>query len=113
MGEPYESAGEQPEWVNLYSRKEPYQQMKPPNGVRFITGGVDVQENRIAVLLRGWGVNEESWLIFHAEIYGEWEDQLDDLLSFNFTNEHGVNIPILGVAIDSGYKFVVVDDDKC
>jgi phage terminase large subunit GpA-like protein len=104
LGEPYESAGEQPEWVNLYSRKEPYQQMKPPNGVRFITGGVDVQENRIAVLLRGWGVNEESWLIFHAEIYGEWEDQLDDLLSFNFTNEHGVSIPILGVAIDSGYK---------
>ena len=103
LGEPYESAGEQPEWENLRLRCEPYQPMKPPIGVVFITCGVDVQENRIVVVLRGWGIGEESWLIWHGEIYGEWEAQLDDLIAFNFMRD-GTSIPVLGIAIDSGYK---------
>ncbi len=104
LGEPFEVAGEQPEWENLRLRCEPYPPMKPPPGVKFITGGVDVQENRIAVVLRGWGAGEESWLIWHGEIYGEWETQLDELMAYNFVSDEGVHIPVVGAAIDSGYK---------
>ncbi len=103
LGEPYEVAGEQPEWENLRLRCEPYQPMNPPPGVVFITFGIDVQENRIVVIIRGWGVGEESWLVWHGEIYGDWETQLDELIAFNFTRD-GVSIPVVGVAIDSGYK---------
>jgi len=103
LGEPYEVAGEQPEWENLRLRCEPYPPMKPPPGVVFITFGVDVQENRIVIVIRGWGVGEESWLIWHGEIYGEWETQLDDLIAFNFMRDDAC-IPVVGVAIDSGYK---------
>ena len=103
LGEPFEVAGEQPEWENLRARCEPYPPMKPPPGVVFITFGVDVQENRIVVVIRGWGVGEESWLIWHGEIYGEWEMQLDDLIAFNFMRDDA-SIPVVGVAIDSGYK---------
>ena len=103
LGEPFEVAGEQPEWENLRLRCEPYPPMRPPPGVVFITFGVDVQENRIVIVIRGWGVGEESWLIWHGEIYGEWETQLDDLIAFNFTRDDA-NIPVVGVAIDSGYK---------
>jgi phage terminase large subunit GpA-like protein len=103
LGEPYEVAGEQPEWENLRLRCEPYEPMKPPPGVIFITFGVDVQENRIVVVIRGWGVGEESWLIWYGEIYGDWESQLDDLIAYNFMCDDAV-ISVAGVAIDSGYK---------
>lgn len=103
LGEPFETAGEQPEWENLRARCEPYQPMKPPVGVVFITFGVDVQENRIVVVIRGWGIGEESWLIWHGEIHGEWEPQLDNLINFNFMRD-GEYIPVVGVAIDSGFK---------
>jgi phage terminase large subunit GpA-like protein len=103
LGQPYEVAGEQPEWENLRQRCEPYPPMKPPAGVVFITFGVDVQENRIVVVIRGWGIGEESWLIWHGEIYGDWEPQLDELIDFNFMRD-SVSIPVAGVAVDSGYK---------
>jgi len=103
LGEPFELAGEQPEWENLRARCEPYQPMIPPPGVVFITFGIDVQDNRIVVVIRGWGIGEESWLVWYGEIYGDWEPQLDELINFNFTRE-GDSIPVAGVAIDSGYK---------
>jgi phage terminase large subunit GpA-like protein len=103
LGEPFETAGEQPEWENLRARCEPYQPMNPPSGVVFITFGVDVQENRIVVVIRGWGIGEESWLIWHGEIHGDWETQLDELINYNYTRDDEY-IPVVGVAIDSGYK---------
>lgn len=36
-----------------------------PAGVRFITAFADVQGNRFEVLVRGWGVDGESWIIAH------------------------------------------------
>jgi len=103
LGQPFEVAGEQPEWENLRARCEPYQPMNPPAGVAFITLGVDVQENRIVVVVRGWGKGEESWLIWYGEIFGEWEYQLDELINYNFTR-NGESIPVVGIAIDSGFK---------
>ena len=58
LGEPYEVAGEQPEWETLRTRCEPYRPLRPPPGVVFITFGIDVQENRIVIVIRGWGAGE-------------------------------------------------------
>ncbi len=103
LGEPFEVAGEQLEWETLRSKCEPYPPMIPPKGVVFITIGVDVQENRIVVVVRGWGEGEESWLIWYGEIFGEWENQLDELSNYNFSRDEE-RIPVSGVAIDSGFK---------
>lgn len=34
-----------------------------PDGVRFLTAAVDVQANRFEMIVRGWGVGAESWII--------------------------------------------------
>lgn len=91
----------------LSSRCDDYSMLTVPSGALLLTAGVDVQDNRLAVVIRGWGVGEESWLINWAEIHGDpaqnevWA-QLDDLLNMDFIRDDGHKIKIRAMAIDSG-----------
>ncbi|MXV35633.1 phage terminase large subunit family protein [Saccharibacter sp. EH611] len=42
-----------------------------PEGVRFLTASVDVQANRFELLIRGWGIDGESWIITYRQIKAE------------------------------------------
>lgn len=107
MSEPYEEKGDQPDWVKLKARCEPYQPMNVPEGARVLTAGVDVQHNRLAVSVWGWGAGEESWLIYHIELYGDplqqeiW-GQLDDLL-LHRTYQHagGTEMHVVSIGVDA------------
>jgi len=107
MGETFEEAGDQPEWSLLQARCEPYQMLTVPAGGLFLSAGVDVQDNRLAVVIRAWGRGEESWLILWTEIYGDparlqvWEE-LDSLLSRPFEHAGGQQLHIATAAIDTG-----------
>jgi len=103
-GETFESAGDQPEWTLLSGRCEPYKPMTVPIQGQFITGGVDVQDNRIAVVLRAWGMGEESWLIFHGEFYEDAFAQLDQLLATRIYSVDNRIVPIVSVGVDSGFR---------
>lgn len=106
MAEPYEEKGEQPEWANLKARCEPYQPLTLPSGVRVLTAGTDVQHNRLAVSIYGWGVKEECWLIYHIEIHGDplqddvWQ-QHDELIYRSFKGSGGVDLRVSSVGVDS------------
>lgn len=92
---------------SLRSRCDSYEALYCPAGVLALTAGVDVQDNRLAIVLRGWGRDEESWLIHHAELFGDpaqpevWK-QLDDILLTPIKHESGATIPIMVAAVDSG-----------
>ena len=91
----------------LQQRAEPYELMTAPRGVLVITAGVDTQDNRLAVVIRGWGRGEESWGLWHGEIYGDpalpdvWR-KLRELLDTKIRHESGQTMGIDAVAIDSG-----------
>jgi phage terminase large subunit GpA-like protein len=91
----------------LQQRAERYELMTAPRGVLAITAGVDTQDNRLAVVIRGWGRGEESWGIWHGEIYGDpslpdvWK-KLRELLDTPVRHESGQSMRIDAVAIDSG-----------
>lgn len=60
-----------------------------PDDVGIITGGVDVQDDRLEVLIAGWGQHGASWHIDHRIIYGDPEgddawDEVDDMLSADY-----------------------------
>lgn len=107
LGETFEEVGDQPEWTILKSRCEPYEPLTVPAGGLLLTAGVDVQDNRVAVVIRAWGRGEESWLILWTEIYGDpgqpqlWTD-LETLLSRSFPREDGSEMHIVSTAVDSG-----------
>lgn len=42
-----------------------------PDGVRFMTAAADIQANRFELLVRGWGVDGESWVIDYQQIPAE------------------------------------------
>jgi phage terminase large subunit GpA-like protein len=97
----------------LSSREEEYEYMKVPQGGLILTAGVDVQDNRLAVVVRAWGQGEESWLVYWGEIYGDPSDmgpngpwaQVDSILDMDFMHVSEKPMKIKAMAIDSGGHF--------
>jgi len=107
MAELWDEEGTQPDWAKLRDRKEPYPLNWVPEKGLLLTAGVDTQDNRLVVVVRAWGREEESWLVFHDELYGDpiqdevWSE-LDKLLNASYPHESGNEIKIASVCIDTG-----------
>ncbi len=109
MAEVWDEKGSQPAWKLLRDNADAYKSMVIPEPVAFLTAGVDVQENRLVVVVRGWSDFEESFLIYWTELFGNpgqpevWA-QLDMLLEYPFEHSDGYGpMRIHKCAIDSGY----------
>lgn len=105
FGELYAPAGgDAPEWLEVQRLVLPYARRRVPDGVIYLTVGVDVQGDRLIYVIRGWGLRQESWLIDHGEIWGEtqheqvWLD-LEDLLDEEFEGHR-----IKRAFVDSGFR---------
>ena len=77
------------------------------SGVLVLTCSVDVQANRLEVMVIGWGVGMERWVADFRVIPGDPADQrtwdlLDELLKARYRHPCGVALGILATGIDSG-----------
>ena len=104
FGELYQEQGEAPDWKLVAGLRGGYESGTVPQGVRLITCGVDVQKNRLVYAVRGWGVQSESWLIEHGELWGETEhpavwDALGNLLQRGYGGRQ-----IRSMFVDSGFN---------
>lgn len=97
-----------PEASDLKDRALGYAEFTVPAGGLLLTAGVDVQHDRLAIVIRAWGRGEESWLVYWGEIFGEtgsaeagaWTD-LDALLSRRFEHEWGgATLGVVAASID-------------
>ena len=114
FGETWKERGEAPEWETLVRRRETYPIGSVPAGVRFLTGGVDVQRDRLVYEVVGWTVGKESFSIESGELTGDtsseepWE-KLDELQGRTFDRlDGGPPMPIALLGVDSGYNTQVV-----
>jgi len=91
----------------LQARAEQYELMTCPIGGLVVTAGVDTQDNRLAVVIRAFGRGEESWGVWHCEIYGDpsspetWA-KLRQLLESPIRHASGQVIHVDAAAIDAG-----------
>ncbi len=107
-GLPYAYKSDLPLEAALKLRAMHYAELTVPEGGLVLTAGVDVQHNRLAIIIRAWGRGEESWLVYWGEIYGQtlvaeqgaWLD-LDKLLDAEIKHASGVGMRIRAVSIDS------------
>jgi phage terminase large subunit GpA-like protein len=104
FGELYNAKGEAKAWESVADLREQYRFDEMPEGVRLLTCGVDVQKDRLIYSIRGWGINYESWLIRHGELWGETEHdfvwtELDKVLSTPIDKRF-----IRLTLVDSGYR---------
>jgi len=108
LGLPYEFQSGLPEANELAARAEDYDEFTVPVVGCVLTAGVDVQHDRLAVIIRAWGPGEESWLVYWGELHGQtmlpekgaWVD-LDALLKRGFKTVNGSTVYIRAVSIDS------------
>jgi len=95
-------AGDLPEWQEIQQRQEPYG--VPPDGVIYITAGIDVQTRRLPFVIRGWGAKGESWLIERGELIGDTADtDVWDALADKLTAPIG-DLLIKLAFVDSGFR---------
>ena len=91
----------------LMAKRLAYQPGTCPDGVVLLTAGVDVQDNRLAVTVWGWGEGETGWMIWHQELMGDptqlevW-GQLDTVLAAEWETANGKTLKVSQMAIDSG-----------
>lgn len=112
LGLPYEScAGEKLDWERLRDRgsRSNYSQGVVPNGGLILTAGVDVQGDRLEVLVVAWGKGEQSYVIRYEQILGNplesqvWE-QLSYVTGKTYTREDGAELKIRATFVDSGWQ---------
>lgn len=108
LGLPYAYTSDLPTAEVLEARAEDYGELTVPEGGLLLTAGVDVQHDRVAVIVRAWGRAEESWLVYWGEIHGQtavaeqgaWPE-LDAFLAQGFRHASGVTLRIRAASIDS------------
>jgi phage terminase large subunit GpA len=103
---PWELQGDSVAAGSLAARLERYP-AEVPTGVGVLVAAVDVQGDRLEAVVKGYGADEESWLIAFTQLHGDparepvWHE-LDRFLAQEFEHESGRKLRIQRTVIDSG-----------
>ena len=89
------------------ARLETYCLGSMPVGTLMLTAAVDVQANRLELMVMGFGVGMERWVIDHQVIWGDPANErtwsvLDEKLKARYRHPCGVGLAILAAGVDSG-----------
>lgn len=107
-GMPYEFGGANIDRDTLREKSLDYPEHRIPESAFVLTAGVDVQHDRLAVVIRAWGRNEQSWLVYWGELHGmpsQHDDQvwktLEKLLWTPIPHVAGGGLTVAATSIDS------------
>ncbi|AWJ86332.1 terminase (plasmid) [Azospirillum sp. TSH58] len=112
LAETYEVRGEAPAWRQLYDRREDYQGV--PAGGLVLTGGIDVQKNRVELFVWAWGADWQCWLADHIVIPGNpyeatvW-DEVSQAILGRWRHASGVELALSKVGADTGFATTQVE----
>ena len=104
----WDNAQERTKPDELKIRAEDYRLRTVPPGVLILTGAIDVQHNRLELMIIGWGEGMERWVLDYQAIYGDpatdapWKTLDEILLTPLRHSVSGRNMEILATGIDSG-----------
>lgn len=108
LGKSYEYASDVPALTELEERAEPYAEGTVPAGGLALVVGVDVQGNRLAIEVRAYGRDMESWLVLWTEEHGAPADRsdgvwkaLDTIVDREYPHESGAKMSVESLSIDS------------
>jgi phage terminase large subunit GpA-like protein len=79
-----------------------------PSAVRYLTAGVDVQEDRLEIEVVGWADADESWSLDYQVIVGNPREDdvwlhLDEIIRTPFDGEDGRAHYIQATCVDAGF----------
>lgn len=100
------------------ARESRYSSGQVPDQVALLFGAVDVQEDRLELLVRGLGVGNRQWTVEHLVLPGNpasmalW-DRLEEAIRRVWVREDGVPMKIQRVAVDLGGHFTTEAQAFC
>ncbi|MDD5449655.1 MAG: phage terminase large subunit family protein [Candidatus Omnitrophica bacterium] len=76
-----------------------------PDGVLVLTGGIDVQKDHFYVIIRGWGYEQESWLIL-AQRFETKQELIEVVFNtyYSFDNPDKQPLGVRLTCVDTGYR---------
>lgn len=93
----------------LKKRAEDYPELVVPGGGLMLVMGVDVQHDRLAIMLWAFGRGEEMWLVYWGEIHGKTIDptdavwtEADKILLGTYRHATGAEMFVEACSIDTG-----------
>lgn len=109
-GRPYEYQSDLPDADRLRDLCEEYPELVCPAGGLILTMTVDVQHDRLAIIIRAWGRGEESWLLLWIEVAAAtgtsdksdpvWAE-LDRYLFGTYAHAKGYTLRLSAASIDT------------
>ena len=108
LGETYTTDDLKVDEKDLYERRAPIGLEPVPAKYLVLTAGVDVQQDRLELVILGHSEDKQTAILAYEKLYGDpngpkvWAD-LDHYLQNNFQHELGETIRVTATAIDSGY----------
>jgi phage terminase large subunit GpA-like protein len=123
LAELWTERGSAPDWEKVYLRREDYALGIVPAKASLLVAGVDVQDDRLEVEIKAYGRGKESWSVDYRVIQvpdqaGQalktsspevWQE-LEELLATDWPHESGRTMPIMAMAIDTGFRPQMVYD---
>ncbi|MDR0374730.1 MAG: phage terminase large subunit family protein [Treponema sp.] len=99
-------------WLELKEAAEDYPLGEAPEGGLIITGGVDVQKNRLELQLVAWGYGMEGWSFYHGQFIGAtadvngpaWSDLLAFAKKLYTIPGTGTEVRIGKIGVDASYN---------
>lgn len=93
----------------LRERAEKYDEFTVPAGASLLALGIDVQHDRLAIMVWAFGRGEEMWLVYWGEIHGNavdandaiWTD-IDSYLLRGYRHASGAELHVEACSIDTG-----------
>jgi phage terminase large subunit GpA-like protein len=123
-GEAFAFEGARTDAAMLKARATPYRLRRVPRLGLVLVCGVDIQDNRFAIVVWAFGRDEQSWVVDHRVMFcdpASWASwlALDTYLSTRFPHEGGQSLAIDAVAIDIGghythqvYRYVMLRESR-
>lgn len=101
-----ENNGEKLDHELLLERREKYE-FPVPDGVKYLTGGIDSQRNRYECYVWGWGANEEKWLVGRTLCMGDYDKEetlqlVDAAINKTYRNRKGEELQVIRWCWDIG-----------
>ena len=85
-----------------------------PMAASWITGALDIQDDRFELLFCAWGQRDECWVLHHEVLHrgagydpydaNAWERLYRELIAVRFDHASGVKLPVNTVCVDSGFQ---------
>jgi phage terminase large subunit GpA-like protein len=111
LGLLYTEDGDLADPSKLTGRRESWSAV--PNNAGLLLMTVDVQGDRLEVLVTAWGADEECWLIHHEKLFGDpeqpdvWE-RLEAIRVRPWEHESGATMHVRLCGVDAGYLTTTV-----